>query len=430
MKRARDLTTNSTKRWFRDWWKRSNLYKIKIKSLLTIRFEAAQKSNVRKWFIDYKKILKTLNVCKRRNILNFDEAEFRIECMKKREIMISSDVKEHYFVSSKNRKFLTIVEIINALSDYFISLMMIIQNQKIMITWFSRDDISKETYIVFSKSSFTFDKIEVEYLKHYIKNFDVEPDANWKILLMNNHESHITLEFMNLINENHIRLYSLISHLTHCMQSLNVRIFQDYKHWHDVTIHKIIAKSFVKYDLSQFLNDLTKIKNNTFKSLKIRHVFRDSRMWSISSSIYIKQLKTFNLTFNSTFIDFVESLLSRQIYSRKIVDVKYDLNHQWDSRIQRFMQWSDLVHEKEFETFLSHTKNVISRSILKQTKLTMWYERRNHELHRKQFSRKRLKIVESRLRLIKEDADLIMITKLNKKKKTKLKRVETNFMRI
>jgi hypothetical protein len=143
-----------------------------------------------------------LNVRKKRNILNFDEAEFRIECRKKHEIIISSDVKEHYVVSSENRKFLTIVEIINASSDYFISLMMNIQNQKIMITWFSRDNISKETYIVSSKSSFTFDKIKIEYLNHYIKNFDVEPNENWKILLMNNHESHITLEFVNLINEN------------------------------------------------------------------------------------------------------------------------------------------------------------------------------------------------------------------------------------
>jgi hypothetical protein len=99
LKRTRGFTC-SIRRWFRAWWKRSNLHKIKTKSLSTIRFEAARESNVVRWFVDYKKILKTLNIRKRRNILNFDEAEFRIECMKKHEILISSDIKEHYVVSS------------------------------------------------------------------------------------------------------------------------------------------------------------------------------------------------------------------------------------------------------------------------------------------------------------------------------------------
>jgi hypothetical protein len=49
-------------------------------------------------------------------------------------------------------------------------------------------------------------------------------------MLMNNHESHIILEFIAFANENHIRSFSLIVHFTHCMQSLNVKIFQFYKH--------------------------------------------------------------------------------------------------------------------------------------------------------------------------------------------------------
>jgi hypothetical protein len=69
---------------------------------------------------------------------------------------------------------------------------------------------------------------------------------------------------------------SFISHLTHCMQSLNVRIFQLYKKWHDMIIKKFIAKSFVEYSLTWFLSDFTKIRNNIFKSIIIRHVFEKS----------------------------------------------------------------------------------------------------------------------------------------------------------
>jgi hypothetical protein len=49
-------------------------------------------------------------------------------------------------------------------------------------------------------------------------------------MLMNNHESHMTPEFIALANENHIRPFPLIPHLTHCMQPLDVGVFQSYKH--------------------------------------------------------------------------------------------------------------------------------------------------------------------------------------------------------
>jgi hypothetical protein len=49
-------------------------------------------------------------------------------------------------------------------------------------------------------------------------------------MLMNNQKSHVILEFIAFANENHIRSFSLILHLTHCMQSLNVEIFQFYKY--------------------------------------------------------------------------------------------------------------------------------------------------------------------------------------------------------
>jgi hypothetical protein len=54
--------------------------------------------------------------------------------MKGHEILVSSDVKEYYAVSPENRKSLTVIEIVNASSDYPIPPMVIIQGQNIMVT--------------------------------------------------------------------------------------------------------------------------------------------------------------------------------------------------------------------------------------------------------------------------------------------------------
>jgi hypothetical protein len=86
------------------------------------------------------------------------------------------------------------------------------------------------TWIETSESGFTNNDIAIKWLRHFIQHLDAGPHSEWKILLMDNHGSHETPEFIKLANENHIRPYPLIPHLTHCMQPLDVRIFQPYKH--------------------------------------------------------------------------------------------------------------------------------------------------------------------------------------------------------
>ena len=99
-----------------------------------------------------------------------------------------------------------------------------------MSDWFSLK-MDLNAIIVTSESGFTNNAIGIEFLKHFIKHTDdAGPHSEWKLLLMNNHESHETAEFLKLANDNHILSYSLLSHLTHCMQSLDVGVFQSYKH--------------------------------------------------------------------------------------------------------------------------------------------------------------------------------------------------------
>ena len=52
--------------------------------------------DVEAWFADYRVVLRELNIKNKRNIINFDEAAFRVGYMKGHEILVPTDVKEHY----------------------------------------------------------------------------------------------------------------------------------------------------------------------------------------------------------------------------------------------------------------------------------------------------------------------------------------------
>jgi hypothetical protein len=89
----------------------------------------------------------------------------------------------------------------------------------------------------------------------------------------------------------------------------------------------------VKYSIEQFLNDLTKIRNNTFKASIIRHAFEKSGMWPVSEKQCIKQLKHFNKHVETT-----ESTLSLLRQTRDLTDIQHGLKNHWDLKIADNMQ--------------------------------------------------------------------------------------------
>ena len=83
---------------------------------------------------------------------------------------------------------------------------------------------------------------------NFIANTNSGPTKQWKLMLMDNHGTHCTPEFIKLANENHIRPLLLIPHLTHCMQPLDVGVFQPYKYWHDKAIQDVLAEFNIEGD--------------------------------------------------------------------------------------------------------------------------------------------------------------------------------------
>ena len=107
-------SSGPTLRWFRTWWKKNNLHKIKTKPLAMIQFTAAQEKDIQAWFVDYRQALKTLQIKTKKNIVNFDEAGFRVGCMKGHQILAPTDVLEV--------RFYILIHLFSKLNIYFSSM--------------------------------------------------------------------------------------------------------------------------------------------------------------------------------------------------------------------------------------------------------------------------------------------------------------------
>lgn len=294
LKRTQNPENNApTQRWFRTWWKSNNLHKITTKPLAVVQFTAGQEMDIRAWFVGYRQALGALQIKNEKNIVNFDEAGFRVGCMRGHKILAPVDVLEFYATSPENLKSITIFESIDAAGNYPPPPLILVEGHEIMMD-LSLEGLPNGTRIIPSENGVTSDNIAIVFLEHYIEHSDSGPEADWKLMLMDNRESHCTPEFIALANENHIRPYPLIPHLTHCMQPLDVGVFQPYKHWHDMAIQDALLESNIAYTLPRYLGDLPSIRDNTFKESTIRHAFEKSGMWPPSDTKCIQQLKSFS----------------------------------------------------------------------------------------------------------------------------------------
>jgi hypothetical protein len=293
LKRAKESDVSS-RRWFQTWWRNNELHKIKIKSLTIVRYFAAQMLNVKQWFVNYRNILQELNIIRSRNVWNFDEVDFRVNCMQRKNILMSKNISDFYSINFENRKFLIIIEDVNAADHKLILSLLVIQKQRLMQNWI-QFELFAETLIKTFENEFINDQIIIELLKHFILHTNSSSNSlqKWKLLLMNQHDNHCISEFIRLANDHRIRLFFFILHLTYCMQSLNVNIFHSYKKHHDNVIKQTLTKFHIQYSLKRFCNDLSQIREHTFKEIIIRFAFEKFDMWSVNTQKCIDQLKKF-----------------------------------------------------------------------------------------------------------------------------------------
>src|SRR5258708_19714995 len=109
---------------------------------------------------------------------------------------------------------------------------------------------------------------------------------------MDNHGSHLTPQFVLLARANNIVPFTFPAHLTHCMQPLDVGVFQSYKHWHNKAIQCALESLDFEYTISSFLRDLPEIRHKTFKKMTIQHAFSSSWMSPINLRTAAEKIAT------------------------------------------------------------------------------------------------------------------------------------------
>jgi len=90
--------------------------------------------------------------------------------------------------------------------------------------------LEKGIYVVLLDSRYTNKDICLILLNHIIKYTNASLNKPSKVLLINQHGSHMDLDFIIKATAANIHPYPFPSYLTYILQPLDVSVFQPYKH--------------------------------------------------------------------------------------------------------------------------------------------------------------------------------------------------------
>jgi len=117
--------------------------------------------------------------------------------------------------------------------------------------------------------------------------------GKYRLLLLDNHECHLSLKFQEYCEAEGIIPFALPPHTTHFLQPLNIGCFQPNKYYYREAVNEVTRIGNQDYNQIDFFVDIERIHRQTFKELTIKSSFKKTGIWPFNLEIVLQKLKEF-----------------------------------------------------------------------------------------------------------------------------------------
>jgi hypothetical protein len=175
-----------------------------------------------------------------KDVFNFDEAGFMMGKITTQLVVTGSERRGRpKSIQPGNREWVTLIQAINA-AGWIIPPFLIFAGKYHLSAWYEEESIPRDWAIAVSDNGWTTNKLGVEWLKHFIKHTEGKTVGARRLLILDGHESHQSLEFQELCRENNIFTLCMPPHSSHLLQPLDVGCFAPLKRAYSREVEDLI----------------------------------------------------------------------------------------------------------------------------------------------------------------------------------------------
>jgi hypothetical protein len=291
-KREQPGIRNLSVKWGARWLtaqQKKGLFIRKIKSIEAKRQAAFDRPSIMIWFENLRKFIVEKGL-QPDDILNFDETGYRIGVAGDQEIVTFHPDRRNTLPNDTNHEHITLTETISA-GGWVIPPVVIIAGSVLLERYFQ--DLPAGYLLAVSDSGYTNDDISYETIKHIDRFTKPRMKGKCRLLLLDNHECHLSLDFLEYCEDTDIIPFALPPHTTHFLQPLDVGCFQPNKHYHREAVNQATRMGNRDYSRIDFFADLEEIRKQTFKESTIKSAFKKTGIWPFNPEIVLQKLKEF-----------------------------------------------------------------------------------------------------------------------------------------
>ena len=240
----------------KDWVRRfllrhSELASVRARSIDAVRVKDTSPERLQQWFAELEKVLAEYNI-KPENIYNMDESGFAIGEKEAGKVIINAEVRQKFQAKPGRQEWVTVVECICA-DGTVVPPLVIFKAENLSIQWIPAN-INGHWRFSCNSKGWTSNKHGVQWLRRCFEPATREKAAGeYRLLICDGHDSHITGEYIGHCMDNNIILMILPLHSSHMTQPLDVGVFGPMKKHMAVEIDLLIRTGIPRIQKVEWL---------------------------------------------------------------------------------------------------------------------------------------------------------------------------------
>jgi hypothetical protein len=244
---------------------------------------------IRPWFELIEQTKAKYGICDD-DVYNFDEAGFIMGKITTQLVVTGSERRGRpKTIQPGNREWVTVIAAINA-TGWSVPPFLIFAGQYHLSAWYEEKDIPRDWAIAVSDNGWTNNELGVEWLKHFNAHTKTRVVGARRLLVLDGHESHHSLEFQELCKENNIYTLCMPPHSSHLLQPLDVGCFSPLKRAYSREVESLIRHHINHITKLEFLPAFKTAFNQSFTSANICSAFRGAGLVPLQPDTVLSKL--------------------------------------------------------------------------------------------------------------------------------------------
>jgi hypothetical protein len=221
---------------------------------------------------------------------NFDETGFMMGVISSQMVVTASDRRgKRKIVQPGNREWVTVIQGINA-CGWAIPPFIIYAGKIHISSWYQDTEIPRDWVLGVSDNGWTTNQLGVAWLKHFDRHTAERTAGSRRLLIIDGHESHKSMEFQEICKEKNIITLCMPPHSSHLLQPLDVGCFAPLKRAYGDQIGRL-ARNHINYITKlEFLPAFKAAFKKSFTKENICSSFRGAGLVPLDPEVVVSKL--------------------------------------------------------------------------------------------------------------------------------------------